>query len=128
MMERPVFRLIKPETVDIPVSLEPPGGGEAVSVTLTVRYLSMRERKALTARLLEERVPDADLAQELVTGWRGVVDEAGEAVPFSKEALGRAMDIPFAHDAVRDALVAELFSRGLAKNSKTPAGDGRPAS
>ena len=123
-----VFRLVKPQTVTVVAHPVPPDGAEAARIKLTLRYLSMSERKALTARLLDERVADADLAGELVTGWSGVVDEAGEVVAFSAEALAAALDIPFVHDAIRDAVIAELFGRGLAKNSETPAGDGRPAS
>ncbi len=119
-----VFRLVKPESVEVRVEVEPPDGRAPGTMTLKVRYLAMSGRKALLERLSKERVTDAALAQELVAGWQGVADEDGEPISFSQDALAAAMDIPYVHDAVRDALIRELFGRGWKKNSLTPDGDG----
>ena len=70
------------------------------------------------------------MAAELVAGWDGIADEDGSPIRFGADALAAAMDIPYFHDAVRDALIEDLFGR-LAdpeKNSATPGADGRPAS
>ena len=122
-----VFRLISPETVRVEAHPKPPGGAEA-RIGLTLRYLTMTERRALLERLREGNMTDAELAGELALDWDGVADEEGEPIGFSADALAAAMDIPYMHDAVRDAISEELLGRALEKNSVRPVGAGPPAS
>ena len=124
-MSKAVFRLVKPKTVTVVARPQPPGGGEAARIALTMRYLSMSERKALTQRLLDERVADSTLAHELVTGWSGVVDETGEAGRVLGRCARRGIGYPLRARRHPRCPHRELFGRGLKKNSETPAGDGR---
>lgn len=122
-----VFRLVRPETVRVEARPKPPDGPEA-RMGLTLRYLTMTERRELLDRLREGELTDAELAAELATGWDGIADEDGHPIAFSPAALAAAMDIPYVHDAIRDAIAEELLGRGLAKNFVRPAAAGRPAS
>jgi hypothetical protein len=47
--------------------------------------------------------------RHVVKDWDGVEDENGEPLPFSEDALARALELPW----VAQALMAE-YSRGLA--------------
>lgn len=63
----------------------------------------------------------------MVTDWRGVIDEAGDAVPFSLAALETLLSqIPAAIPAVVD-LLAKHWDSAPPKNSAPPSGDGSAA-
>lgn len=121
------FRLVRPQTVQVPASFAPPDG-EAGKITLHLRYLSVSERRALIERLQDEGDPptDAGLASEVVVGWAGLADEHGAEMAFSAAALDEVMDVPYVAKGVTDALIEHLFGeRG--KNFAPPVGNGQAA-
>lgn len=85
-----------------------PGAGGKISIR--VRYLTMTERRSLQERLVSDRaLTDADLIRDLLVGWSGVADEKGEEIPFSGGAVEELIDIPYFHDAVRNAIIDHLL-------------------
>jgi len=119
-----IFKLVKPDVVKVPVEVTPPEGKTA-KIKLSVRYLSVTEIKELLVELTEDdSIQDADMAQRLLVGWEGIADEEGDPIPFSASALEDAMDIPYFHDAVAEALLDHLI-RGRGKNFAPPASNGR---
>ena len=127
MTAAPAFRLVRPDEVDVEIRPKPPGTDAAARCTLVLRYLAVSDRRALLDRLREGGVTDAEVAHDLIVGWRGIGDESGAPIPFTAENLAAALDLPYFLAAVREALVDELFGRSAAGNSATPAGDGPPA-
>lgn len=120
------FRLVKPQHVTLPVDVTPPGGKTA-KINLTVQYLSVSEIKELLREVTEDTsLQDSDLAERLVLDWEKIEDEDGNPIPFSEDALVDALDLPYFHDAVTDALVDHLV-RGRGKNFEPPARSGRRA-
>jgi hypothetical protein len=61
-----------------------------------------------------ERVPDTELARQVMVGWRQVVGAAG-VIPFSAEALGQLLEVPGAGSAIMRAFF-ESISKGAEKN------------
>lgn len=128
MTAAPAFRLVRPDEVDVEIRPKPPGTDTAARCTLVLRYLAVSDRRALLDRLREGGVTDAEVAHDLIVGWRGIGDENGAPIPFTTENLAAALDLPYFLAAVRDALIAELFGRAAAGNSATPADAGPAAS
>ena len=126
-MRSQTFLLATPATVDLAVKMNPPGqrSGE---ITLTVRYLRVSERRALIERLQDENetLTDEALADELVTGWRGLADAQGAEIPYEGAALHDCMDIPYFARGVTDALIEHLFG-ARAKNFVPSVEDGPAA-
>ena len=126
-MTQPTFRLTTPKTVDLTVRLNPPDE-PAGEITIAIRYLKVSERRALMDRLQDdsELLTDEVLADELVTGWSGLVDEQGAEIPYAGAALAACMDIPYFARGVTEALVEHLFG-ARAKNLLPSVGDGPAA-
>lgn len=80
--------------------------------TVLFRVLSREEAdafdKSQREMTFEERVPHP-LLRHVVKSWDGVTDASGNTIPFSEDALARALELPW----VAQALMAE-YSRGLA--------------
>lgn len=98
---------------DVPVHV--PGAAAAVPVRMRFRH---QGRRALRAWIEggKARADDEWLA-DVVAGWAGVVDAAGEPVPYTRAALGRMLDAyPGVGADIYDAYLAELF-RGRTGNS-----------
>ncbi len=125
------FKLVLPETIDVTADVHPPdgSGAEAGQIKLKLRYLSLPERRELIAELqssTDEKTTDAGLAARLVVGWDGLQDEDGEPIPWGASSLASAMEIPYFHDAVRNAIAEHLYG-ARAKNFFAPDGNGPPA-
>lgn len=104
-----MFSIARSETYSWPVEVEypvKPGVKKKESFEVEFRRLSQSKIKELLAQINEGKIED-DLvvARELVVGWKGVVDESKEEVPFSEAALGSILDIP----GVGSAIVASFF-------------------
>lgn len=50
--------------------------------------------KAVEAGEQPDGISDISVAQEVLVGWSGVVDEDGEEVPFSKTSCDALLDLP----------------------------------
>lgn len=128
-----IFRLVKPETINLPVPMESPDG-QAGTILLEIKYLKQSEVKALLEELFPEvpepgddnedgaapkrpraTMTDLELAKRLAVGWQRVADEDGEEIPWSVPAFEDAMDLRYFHNAVGMALVEHLVG-GRKKN------------
>lgn len=79
------------------------------------KRLSATEHTALMKRAKVEELSDADVAREIVVGWRQVRSASGDELPFSKEALERLLDVQGAGTAICAAYVASV-SQAAGKN------------
>lgn len=56
-----------------------------------VRIARLQERGKLDE---DEELRDQDAAKEVLAGWRNVVDDDGEEIPFSDSKLNELLEIP----------------------------------
>ena len=57
------------------------------------RRLGQKQLDELRTKVEAGELTDADFVRQVVTGWRGVVDDGAE-VPFSAGALDQLLDLP----------------------------------
>jgi hypothetical protein len=99
------FVLKQKDSYTWPVPLLLPGdGGRREKNTFEAEFkrLSQSRLKEIgrIARAIEKGEADEDemdvqtMAKEMLIGWSGVVDDAGEPVPFSVAALSQLLEIP----------------------------------
>lgn len=80
-----------------PVPFEMPksgGGYEKMPFSVEFKRLTASEIKELRDRMGTAELPDDDaFCREVVTGWRDVTGEDGQALPFSPENLTVLLDV-----------------------------------
>ena len=96
-----MFKLDVSDTYSCVVSFEIPvndGRTEKITFDATFKRLSRPEVVAIPQRIRDDALGDDGLVREIMVGWKGVVDGAGQEVPFSSSALEQAINkfIPFA--------------------------------
>lgn len=112
-----MFRVIVPETLDLPVRVRGPGGAEG-EITVTVRYRGMEARVAFLQRIAREEIDDRGMVDETVVGWAGIEDEDGRPLSWGDPpARERVLDTPWLWFAIRDAVLADLVDRGAARKN-----------
>lgn len=103
-----MFKIVPDPTFRAPAALTVPGKDKPVQLVIEWRH---RDRNGLqqwlddlspqkppaTAdgeppKLLPPKLSDVDGLAAVIADWDGVCDEEGNAVPFSKEILGKVLD------------------------------------
>ena len=113
-----IFRLVKPTTVKIPCPVESPDG-QTATIVLEVRYKTVTEVSTLVEEMASGTMNDLMLAQRLVVGWERVADDKGNEIAWTEHAFEDAMDLPYFHRAVGQAIVEHLAG-GRKKNLRQP--------
>ena len=109
-----MFRVVTPESIELPVRVEPPGGGKA-QITIRVRYRGVEERVAYLRRITDEQLLDETIIAESLVGWTGLANEDGSPIPFEdKAARDATLDHHYIYWPLRDAIIGELMGRGAA--------------
>ena len=90
-----------------PVTLTPPGGE---SQRFTARFVEIGQ-DGLDA-VASASAADEALLKRVLVDWKGVVDDAGEAVAFSAERRDRLTRVPWARYAVAKAYYEAIFGGG----------------
>ena len=111
-----MFVISQSETYTWPVAVQVAVSGgrfETHKFDAEFKRISQSRFKEIIDQIQAETITDAKLAEEVVTGWKGVMDEDGKTeLPFSHIALSRLLDVP----AVAAAVVTAFFeSRSGAK-------------
>ena len=60
-------------------------------------------------------ITDLELLDQVLTGWAGIFDEAGEDVPFSEDARQRILNVALVASAIVAAWL-ESLAKGKRKN------------
>lgn len=100
-------------TVEVEVTAEK-GGRQTVKFDLQYRRLSLDDAKALAARIDEQTNDIAEIAREIVTGWRGMTGDDNEELPFSPDNFERLLNLGFGR-AIVDTYAKNL-PRARVKN------------
>lgn len=88
-----MFTIAKVATYSWPIEVQTPtDGGQFEKSTFDVVFKRISTSKLKT--LIGDEKTDSDFAREVVFGWKGVRDEAGNEIPFSESALESLLEIP----------------------------------
>lgn len=91
-----MFVLSKSASYSWPVAVSLPTAGgkfETHTFDVTFKRLTQARIKEFVEKS-EELGGDDSFCREVVVGWQGIVDEAGQQVPFSEMALAQLLDVP----------------------------------
>lgn len=106
-----MFKLIQPESYTWPIVVSVPvDGGRTEKQTFdgTFKRLSQSRIEEIKALIEKNDVTDVSLAKEVLVGWHGVVDAAGEEVPFSEKSRDGLLDVPLVATSVVMAFLESL--------------------
>lgn len=82
-----MLKIEAPKTLDGQVTVDKKDG---TSITLDVTWLHYGERELRA--LLRQPATEAQLINELLSGWKGVADADGALIPPSERAIARLLD------------------------------------
>lgn len=90
--------------------LFPIDGGKTEKQTFDAEFKRMTQSRINEIRSMIERneITDTELAREVLTGWAGVNDGNGDAVPFTERARDQLLDVPLVAAAVVMAWLGSL--------------------
>lgn len=86
-----MFLLIPSPTFPATVALSVPGQVKPLEVKVTFRHKNRTATDVWSARAHIHK-PDAALLDEVIVGWEGIQDAAGEPVPYSLTALSDLLE------------------------------------
>jgi hypothetical protein len=126
-----MFKLVTKLVAPWPVTLSvvtASGAVEEQTATLKFERIGQKEFDALFAAPASEeaaRAQNLKIFDRVVRGWEGIVDAAGDPVPFSSAAALQLMDFPGFPAALGRAYVAFHLAQPAARQEalgKSPAG------
>ncbi len=99
-----MFIIDQSQTYTWPVEVEfPVDGGKTRKETFDGEFKRLSEsriREIQDQINNNEIVHDKILAREILVGWKGVVDNKGEEVPFSQAGLDKLLEVPLVATAI----------------------------
>lgn len=115
-----MIRLSPQPTFETTVGLSVPGVEALAPVQFTFVHLGKREMAEWMARDQggDKRRTDPEMLGDIVRGWAGVLDEAGEQVPFTPAAFAQLLNAyPLAAGEIMKGYV-DAYSEAARKNSE----------
>ena len=112
-----MLKLIRPETIELAVTVSPPNHEAPVNITIQIRYLDVQERIDYLAKVAKKGLTDLAIVDDLVVGWSGVSDANGEVLKFSSQAAKSAFRLDYLFFPLRDALLNELQMEQAARKN-----------
>jgi hypothetical protein len=98
-----MFKMSQSQTYFWPVALNmPASGGKYEKSTFDVEYLRLPQSRILEMRATGEQglITDAEVCREIVKGWKGILDESGDEMPFSETNLSGLLDVALVAGAI----------------------------
>lgn len=101
------FKLKLSNTYTVDIALEIPAVGKTERKTFTIEFnrYTKDQLKEISERLGAGELTDEQWLAEVAVGWKGIVDEDGEDVPFEEKGIAAVCQIP----QVPKALAAKFF-------------------
>ena len=103
------FVISKPATFFWPVKVElavDNGKYEKQSFDAEFKRLPQSKIEEIVGKIRSEEITsDVLLARDLIVGWRGVLDDQGNEVPFSEAMKDQLLDVP----TVASSIVSAFF-------------------
>lgn len=102
-----MFKLDLSDSYTWPVTVEVVDAGKSAKHTFDAQFRRLKQSQIdeLIAAVRDGHKSDADLVAEVLVGWAGVKDAAGEDIPFTESSRDRVMDVY----PVRPAVLAAWF-------------------
>jgi hypothetical protein len=98
-----MFKLSANPRYSWPVSVEIPADGgtyDEAAFTVVFRRGTVEEYQALYKRMETGELNFVDAAKEVVLGWDEVVDDGGEPIAFTPQALDGMLQVPRVAEAI----------------------------
>lgn len=114
-----MFKLGSSDAYYYPVTVERVAdGGRFEKSIFDARFkrLPRSETQEMVRRIQAGELLDADVFRLVLIGWRGVVDEGGNELPFSEGAVAKMIEEHPVCPSVVRAWIESLTGRGAAKN------------
>lgn len=110
-----MFKLAPAPTFKAKVLVHVPGVGRVEPFQVEFRHMTQRKLQAFLEEVRTKKDSEAiDALAEIIVGWDGVCDHAGDPIPFSREALATMIDIfPSTAEALFKAYAEELSGARL---------------
>jgi hypothetical protein len=92
-----VFKLAQSNDYFWPVSISYPaenGRTEKATFDAKFRRISQSRIDEIQKAARSDELRDGDLIKEVLIGWKGVVDDSGEEIPFSESARDQLLNVP----------------------------------
>lgn len=101
-----------PVRIDVPAD-----GGRFKRETFEVEFesIAQSELEKLTQQAAEETIKNIDFARRVVVGWREIIDDEGNEMPFSTSSFEQILDVPMVAGAIASAYFESVAGR-QAKN------------
>lgn len=106
------FKLKQSNTYFWPVEVSlPDSGGTYTRETFDVEFkrVSRQEFTELRDKAQRGKLPDFQVVNQVMVGWKGVKDDKGEDLPFSETALDAMMKINQVPPAIVEAFFKSQF-------------------
>jgi len=88
-----MFKIALTETYEHPVIIDIPGDKKRHEFTGIFHRFSQGELNDMRERIQNEALDDKAFCREVLAGWKGVRDEAGDEIEFGDGNLDRLLDI-----------------------------------
>lgn len=114
-----MFVISQSDSYSWPVAVEfPVAGGKFKKETFDVDFkrLPQSRIKEIGGLIKRGEINDGEFCREIVLGWKGVVDDKGEELPFSEGARDRLLDVPLVAEAVVQAFLESMGGGAKRKN------------
>ncbi len=110
-----MFKLVPQPTFRAKVLVHVPGHGRKDPFQVEFRHMTQRRLQTFLDEVRKKKDAEAiDALAEIIVSWEGVCDHAGDAIPFSRDALGLMIDIfPSTAEALFKAYAEELSGARL---------------
>lgn len=106
-----MFKIAQSPDYFWPVAFTYPGeNGKVEKANFDARFkrISQSRIAEIQNQIKEGSFDEGSILKEIVVGWRGVVDDAGEEIPFSITALDKLLDVPMLGTHIAEAFMASL--------------------
>lgn len=113
-----MFVLKQSDTYTWPVTVKfPVSGGRHTEEKFDAEFKRITQSKIrdIQQRIADDQLTDIDLAKDVLVGWKGVLDENKNEIPFSIEAKDQLLEVALVGSAVAAAFF-ESFSGAKRKN------------
>jgi len=92
-----VFKLAQSTDYFWPVSISYPaenGRTEKANFDAKFKRISQSRIDEIQKAARSDELRDSELIKEVLIGWRGIIDEAGEEIQFSESARDQLLNVP----------------------------------
>jgi len=111
-----MFKLSLSETYTWPVQVKLPVDGGKFLIQTFDAVFKRGSQTHIKELLAAEGISDVDFSRDVLVGWKGITDDAGNEVPFSEGARDRLLDVPAVSAAIVEAFVLSASGQAKRKN------------